>query len=393
MLRSSCKGLFIVWVIANGFYGCRYLDNSADCVYDQLHHAFSDTIFLDLRSPTQWGMAQWIPDGDEGQLWLDNQINRSIDVYQYTRGHFELQDRIKIEAEGPKGLRQIQGFTVHGDSLMIFDRMLIHNALLYSQCVFQRLFTRDHFQRVVDASSAGHGIYNHLSISIGPTYLRGQTLHLAQWPLISLNDLEGLRAFEHTKQVPLKDTLAPMASPIPLPNVLTNGRYYGAYGLRFSRIIQEDGTEVHCWGGSDSLYILRPDLSHDVIPLTTCHKYPMYEGSTHPQDYADADKQYIYHLHHLGVFYDTFREITYIASLLPYGEEGKQEMDAQVYHGRDVIISGYDTAFEKVSETHIEGGIYDIHGLFFTEQGLYLPRNNPTNETVQEDYIVMDVYH
>ena len=358
------------------------------CGLRSLHKISADTLFLDNLSPVSWGMASIVVDGSITYLYLDNSVLKSVDIYRYTNHSFLLDKRIQPPSEDKYQLAILQGYSVASvDQLYIYERANLANSLVYNGNEFEHFYHGSNNSLARDY----RGMFNHLSVSIGPTYAKNNELYFVVWPLISISDLDAMRSFPYSQVLNL-ETDELRVIPTPLPNLLKEDEYHGAYGIRLSRIITNAQQHVYCWGGSDSLYIVESESHIRSIALNTCEYYPMFKGLSSAIPIYEYDQYYINNLHYLGIFYDSFKDRTIVVGLLPYTHEVKQ-YDDNVYFGREAIVLEYDANFNKISETIFEGGIYDFHGLFFSDQGMHLPRNNPLNTEVNENYIKIDLFN
>ncbi len=136
-------------------------------------------MFLDSKSPTLWGMAAIRTIDSVEYLYRSNSVLKSVDIYQYQNNSFNLSQRIQPPDDEKFRINRLQGFAIGSEGeVYLFLRVNLQRSLKFDGDDFQHFY-----QKSEDNSPNPMGLFNHVSISIAPTYLIGDELFFVQWPL------------------------------------------------------------------------------------------------------------------------------------------------------------------------------------------------------------------
>lgn len=363
---------------------CGKKESYNSCHHNSLKIIDSIKINLDSLSPNNWGLALYEKEGDTSKLFIQNVVNSSLDIYALKHG--KLIKRIKFLKDGPNSITHLQGFVpISSDSFLVFDRMRLDNALLYgSKTGFTNLIRSPLEFRTKE------GIINHVSQSIAITEKRGNNFEFVLWPLVDYNDWEALLNFEWLLSFNNETQTLSRQKPI-FPSIFKERKYWGGYGMRFSRVMNEDNNKVYSWGISDSIQVETDNSDSFSANASFCKIFEKFVGHKEPIYMSDYNKEYIYTLFYTGLFYDPYKKLYHRIGLLPY--EGKAtKFNDQTYYGKRVGIITLNEHFEIIGETFLKGGIYDIHGAFITPEGFCIPFNNILNQQIDENKVSIHIF-
>jgi len=366
--------------------GCNNIESrKGKCTHKSLELTDSIKLELDSLAPTNWGLALYKGYNGKELLFIQNHVLPSVDIYDLKNQ--SLAKRVKAPRSGQFKITQLQGFApISPDSIIIFDRMGLDNAIVYSEgggfehLIKEMAIFRDSSDRLI----------NHVSQSIAISELHGNMIHMVEWPILDINDWNKLLAFSWIFKYDLVNQS--LIKEIPeFPSIFDKRKYWGTYALRFSRVINDDLDYIFSWGISDSIQIRKQSGRTFTVNASTCKTYAKFEGFSEPKYITEYDKAFIHSIFFTGLFYDKDRDLIHRIAMLPNRNEVNSFND-QTYYAKDIILITLDQNYEIVYETHLDGGKYDIHGSFVGPEGLYIPLNNMLNKNVKEDEVFFHIY-
>ncbi len=382
-MTRYAKWHFILFLAA--LFTCTKTKNDKHCDLPSLVDKIQFTIHLDSLAPNRWGMAKYINRSNNKLLYILNTVNNSVDIYDLDVGM--LSSRVSVPTEGDGGISQLQGFTLtESGKLIVFDRARLDNALLVDR--------NGNSTNIIENPGIfrqREGRINHVSVSLAPTYYQDSVLYIAQWPLIDLNNWELVMDFPWLLRFDISSQGLKKINP-PYPNKFNSGIYWGVEGFMFSRVITSEGDLVCSWGISDSILVTTTDGRAKSFAALPCDNYSRFEGFSVPKYVPDYSKEYIDHLYYSMILYDPFKDIFHRVAMLPNVDNGYKQLTEKAFAAKRVLIISLDRSFNKIAETKLPGGKFDIYGSFITERGLCIPENNILNETIQEDEIRVHVF-
>jgi len=325
---------------------------------------------------------------DTGFLFLINSIYNSIDVYRQDNGQFY--KRFKFEKQGPEGIAQLQGYTVvNADSIFVFGKFHIaHTKIIDWQGNFRAL------QPVSLQTARDYPIINHLSASGGYTYLHNNKLYFTTFTLLDDKNPDNFNSdikFEYCYDLS-KDTLTLM--PFTYPE-----DYWDRTQPRFAANPYRDKGEgeqfVYSWPKEP--YLIKWDYDTNKISQHSAHD-PRIEPLI-PQDMMhrptpEEEMQVgVEHAFYMRILYDKYRKLYYRIAFLPIEFDKNRHTSYTANFERPFAVLVLHENFQPIALRVFETiNIYNAYSAFVGTDGLYIAKNNPNREDLNEDVLELSIF-
>jgi hypothetical protein len=370
------------------FIGCVNSQKEEDDVRNKdsyLSKVGEVVVSLDNLSTYEFYNAALIHDGSKEFLYNLNYINYSIDVYDASIG--KIIKRIPIHKGGPTGINMLQGFTVvNKDSIFIFERFKLDGSILIDG--------EGNFKNKIRAQTVDtelQGLLNHLSDISNKSYFINNKLYFSRYLLGK--DSNGFMNFTgeghfniNTGKIEFVKSIHPPEIYGKIPSLQSEGSY--------SRIKIDEYNWLMSWHYSDSIenYIQTDTAMTITRYYASVKDYIQYEPSISlANEYDNRKLKFESHLFGAIYYHDksrTYHRIVY----LPLEFNPSDHIKENPFLLKNFSILSFDEYFNIIGVSHFKSKVYDPRLIIVGEKGLYIPRSNPKNKSLNEDELVYDIY-
>lgn len=349
---------------------------------------FIETIALTLDDSTsnEFYRVQYVHEFGNDFLFVLNSLTKSLDVYDLRSGN--LNKRIYYPVDGPNGISSIvQGFYYHNDdSIFLFPQGRLNGSLL--------LDIKGDVKSVIKPpaiETEKFGIINHVSTSANPSFFHNNMIYLSRYPLFDLQNPSNINStYPLGVKYDLTKNLILMDSTIVYPEFYMNN-IWSTFDLTFSRVFDGESF-IFSWPLLDQLLKIKYGGNEVESYLAKSKKDNSKSKpfSMRPSDKME-DEVSLSNLRYGEILYDEYSRLYYRIVYHPLKHYTNETFPTH-RQARDFSVLVLDKNFNLLQEVSFPGKKYLVFNAFVGPKGLYLTRNNPFYDELNEDLVYIDIF-
>lgn len=319
----------------------------------------------------------------DNRLIVLNIVNSSLDFYDLKEE--KLSNRIKIQSTGPEGVPRLYSFIYHNaDSIFILPQFSLNGTIIINEKgeFVDRL-------RVDKFDSDVGSLVNHISSNNNPSYIFDNKLYFSIYPLQTSYFPDGY-VFDYT--LDLNTGKFNGNNKITKPDMYNNNTQYASQV--FARKKPNAEKWVYSWHASDSIFIFW-NQSGVITKKSMVVNGGLNNSAKQLSDKASDEESIL--LRAKSYIYGEIKlqdSILHRVRFIPLTDpEEILYSDKVVTLTQDFEILTYNlNNGEFIGSTKFKGGLYDPRVFLANKNGLYIPKINPDNPDLSENYIEYDVF-
>jgi hypothetical protein len=343
------------------------------------------TIFLDSLTSIESTSVNPVYFGDTLHLFIANELNNSVDVYEEATG--KLSKRFRFEREGPGGISQIRTTVVKSrDSIFVIGKFHIANSKLINwkgEIINSRPINfewGENKYNIVNHVSNIIPVENFWYITIGPLFDIGNPKSFNQSISFEYRyDIKG----QNLEELPVFE-----------PENYAN-QPHNFYSVVPSRVVDKENRLVYSWPEDEKIEV-RSLQKIDSVFRFNAHINVFGEllnGSRSGPSGMDQLKEALDHVLYVKILYDPYRNLFYRIASLPTGEYKPEDLRHWTAFGRNRIgIIILDMNFQIAGYEILPAGKYNCYRAFVGKKGLYLSKNNIFREDFDENLLEYAIF-
>ncbi len=363
------------------FWKCGHSKIETSILSDSGHLKSKKTYRLELDELSSYEFFNVRPIGMD-TLAVLNSVNYSLDFYDFNTG--KMINRIKINNSGPEGMPRLYSFIYHNsDSIYVLPQFSLKGGMIIN-------LKGEFVDRLtVGEISLDLGTFvNHNSSSQSPSYIFGNKLYFTVNPLATDYFPDG---YIVEYELDLISGSIKSLDFIQKPDMYLGNKVFLSQAL--NRKKTGPNTWLYSWNMSDTLYLY--SKKSEIVQLDK-----IYLGKDRPIEKLEVDglteeellilnaKSYVYG--NTMIQDSVIHRVRYLPMANP---EDILFGNSNPYLVKDFEILSYDLRSRKyLGSTGFKGGIYDPRVSFSTSKGILLPKINPQNKELNENFIEYELF-